>query len=581
MFAKLITPTSLEDFAGSTVFRRGREYFADGAVGPLRVTAGRIAARVEGTEPYRVELLAADDELDYSCTCPHAADGYFCKHCVAVGLAWLDEQGDGGRKKATAPGKKKKRDPWRDIREYLAAQPQDGLIELLLKVAERDDRLYQSLLLKAERSGGDVAVAFRRAIDEATRIDDFLDWREAGSFADTIDEVVDSLAELLKPDTAAVLAELAEYAIERVERALGQIDDSNGSVGDVVRTLGELHRKACAMARPEPIDLAGRLFRLEMTLPIGVCSFSATTYRDVLGKEGLRRYRELAESEWSKISPRQQRDSEFDSHRFRITQIMEQLAKASGDIDALVAIKARDLSWGYDYLAIAEILHGAGREDEALEWAERGLAAFPNRPDNRLRDFLAAAYLKRKRDDEALRLIWVQFEERPCLEYYRKLHEVAKCLGIWPAQRDRALALIARVTAREAMKPGLWKSRPSVPNQSLRLEIALWEKDLDASWAAAQEGVCDRDLLITLANKLEPSRPDDAVALYRRVVPPIVEQTNNSAYEEATKLVRRIGKLMHGQKRGSEFAEYLAELRVRFKAKRNFIKLLDGVGRGR
>lgn len=580
MFAELITPATLEEFAGSTAFRRGRDYFVDGAVGPLRVTDGRIAARVEGTEPYRVELLAAGEELDYSCTCPRAADGYFCKHCVAVGLAWLGEQG-GSRKKAAASGKKKKRDPWRDIREYLAAQPEDALIELLLNVAERDDRLYQSLLLKAERSGGDVAVAFRRAIDGATTVDDFLDWREAASFAGNIDEVVDSLAELLKPDTVAVLVELAEYAIERVERALEQVDDSSGSVGDVVRTLGELHRKACVMARPEPTDLAGRLFRLEMKLPIGVCSFNADIYRDVLGEKGLRRYRELAGSEWSKISPRQQRDSEFDSHRFRITQIMEQLAKASGDIDALVAIKARDLSSGYDYLAIAEILHEAGREDKALKWAERGLTAFPKRPDNRLRDFLAAAYLKRQRDDEALRLIWVQFEERPCLEYYRKMHDVAKYLGIWPAQRERALALVAQATASGSVKPTCWRPGSLAPDYSLRLEIALWEKDLNGAWAAAQEGVCDRDLLITLAGRLEASRPDDAVALYRRVVPPIVGQTSNAAYEEAIRLVRKTGKLMRGQKRGSEFAEYLAELRVRFKAKRNFIKLLDGMGRGR
>lgn len=586
MLAKLITPATLEDFAGSTAFRRGREYFADGAVGPLRVTEGRIVARVEGTEPYRVELLVAGDELDSSCTCPRAADGYFCKHCVAVGLAWLAEQGGDGRKKVAAPkaaaaGKKKKRDPWRDIREYLAAQPQESLVALLLETAERDDRLYNALLLKAERGGGDVVAAFRRAIDEATRIYGFVDWREAGSFANNIDEVAKSLAELLKPDTAAVLVELAEYAIERLERALEQIDDSSGSVGDVVRDLGELHRKACAMARPEPADLAGRLFRLEMELPIGVCSFTAETYREALGKEGLQRYRELAEDEWSKISPRQQRGSEFDSHRFQITQIMEALARTSGDVDALVAIKSRDLSSGSDYLAIAEILHEAGREDEAVEWAERGLKAFPNRSDNRLRDFVAAACLKRNRNDEALRLTWVQFEERPCLEYYKKLHAVAKRLGIWPDQRKRALALVTQVIARQAVEHGRWKPRPSVPDHSLRVKIALWEKDFDGAWTTAQEGVCDRDLLITLAGKLEALRPEDAVTLYRRVVPPIVEQTSNAAYEEAIRLVRRIGKLMRGQQRGSEFAGYLAELRVRFKPKRNFIKLLDGVARSR
>ncbi len=76
----------------------------------------------------------------------------------------------------------------------------------------------------------------------------------------------------------------------------------------------------------------------------------------------------------------------------------------------LVAIKAKDLSSGYRYLGIAEILTKSKRHDEALDWAERGLRAFPDRPQDGLRDFLVAAYLKRKRNDEALQLTWIQFE---------------------------------------------------------------------------------------------------------------------------------------------------------------------------
>ena len=46
----------------------------------------------------------------------------------------------------------------------------------------------------------------------------------------------------------------------------------------------------------------------------------------------------------------------------------------------------------------------ADRHDEAMQWAERGLTADTARPDNRLRDFLVAVYLKSKRFDEALQL---------------------------------------------------------------------------------------------------------------------------------------------------------------------------------
>lgn len=168
-------------------------------MGRLRLADDSIGAEVQGTHPYRVELRDEDGDLAYDCTCPRAADGYFCKHCVAVGLVWLEESGP---EEAARAERAKRRNPWQGIQDYLAAQPAETLIELLLDVVRRDDRLYQSLRLKAEWTGGagDRVAAFRRAIDEATRIHGFVDWREVGAFAGNLAQVVDALAELLAPD---------------------------------------------------------------------------------------------------------------------------------------------------------------------------------------------------------------------------------------------------------------------------------------------------------------------------------------------------------------------------------------------
>lgn len=566
----LITRDLLKDLAGTKAFQRGEEYFFSGAVERLLVSSGKITAKVVGSEAYRVQLWEVEDDLGFDCSCPRAGDGYFCKHAVAVGLAWLAQSS------GTMPGRKG-RELWREIRQYLSGQPVDVLVDLLMDVSQRDDRLFKSLSLKAERSlGGDGVEAFRHAIDEATRTGGFVDWREAADFASAIGQVADSLAELLKPDSAATLVELTEYAIERVEQSLEEVDDSNGEVGDVVYRMGELHFDACRMARPDPEALAERLFRLETTLPFKLPEFDPLSYQEVLGKEGLRRYRELAEAEWAKIKPGD-RAGGFDYHRSNITRLMENLVEATGDVEELVAIKSRDLSTSHRYLDIAETLAEAKQMDKALEWAERGLTAFPGRPDNRLRDFLVAAYLKRKRFDEGLRLTWVQFEEHSGLDTYKKLHGVASQVGDWPAQRERALKLLVETIQREASETTRWKPQSSAPNYSRRVEIALWEADLDAAWTAVQQGVCDISMMIELADRLEPSRPDDALKLYRRVIPPIVEETNNAAYAQAIGLIRRIGKLMPDRKETQEFSDYLAELRVRFKPKRNFIKLLDDV----
>lgn len=113
MLADLITPHTLHELAGTAAFQRGEAYFSEGIVGHLIADDDAITARVQGTATYRVELIGDDDELAYDCTCPRAADGYFCKHCVAVGLAWLTER-------AWTAESGRDDDPGKLIREYLA-----------------------------------------------------------------------------------------------------------------------------------------------------------------------------------------------------------------------------------------------------------------------------------------------------------------------------------------------------------------------------------------------------------------------------------------------------------------------------
>ena len=67
---------------------------------------------------------------------------------------------------------------------------------------------------------------------------------------------------------------------------LGSVVHAQGA--DLQR-LGELHLKACKLARPNPKELAERLFRCETSSPFDSFYDSARTYRDVLGDAGLQR----------------------------------------------------------------------------------------------------------------------------------------------------------------------------------------------------------------------------------------------------------------------------------------------------
>lgn len=76
--------------AGTKSYWRGLTY--RDAVLSLRVYSRHVAARVRGSDDdaYVVELSWSGTHLAGSCSCPHGSEGFFCKHCVAVGLVLLD-----------------------------------------------------------------------------------------------------------------------------------------------------------------------------------------------------------------------------------------------------------------------------------------------------------------------------------------------------------------------------------------------------------------------------------------------------------------------------------------------------------
>ncbi len=80
-----------------------------------------------------------------------------------------------------------------------------------------------------------------------------------------------------------------------------------------------------------------------------------------------------------------------------------------------------------------------------------------------------------------------------------------------------------------------------------------------------------------LAAVREADHLQDALAIYRARIAPLVEITNKAAYERAIELLQKVRKLMQRLRRETEFDDYLTALKVEYKRKRNFIKLLDAM----
>ena len=586
-----LTRTTLKRLTDERSWERGEVYFEDGAVYALLEDGDAVQAKVRGQRNYRVRLYVEGGEWDGECSCPMGDAGVFCKHCVAVGLACIDA-GLITAKGASGCGNASRRKENREqacpavtldnLRQFLLKQRNEELVHIIMQQVLEDDRLRESLLMKVARQrpeGLDIAT-FRSAIDSATDTGGFVDYNTTFGFARGIEEVVNSVAQLLEEGHPDAVIELSERALERCEEALGMMDDSNGEMTGLLGRIQEMHHAACVAAKPDSEELAHRLFDWEMATDWDTFYGAAEAYADVLGKKGLKVYRQLAELAWKevpKLGPGVDRRS-FEGSRSRLTSIMESLARADGDVEALVAVKRRDLSSPYQYLKIAEIYKKAGEADRALRWAEDGIKAFPNRPDERLRDFLANEYHRRKRHDDAMALVWANFVERPYLHPYQELKRHATRARVWNAWREKAIGHIRTAicrTRRESANRSTFGMMNT--DHSTLVEILLWENKPEKAWEEAQAGGCDERLWMQLAKLREKQHPADSLEIYRRQVEPIINHKNKDAYREAVAMIKKVGELMRRVGRSKDFTAYVASIRDTHRRKRNLLALLDHV----
>ena len=223
----------------------------------------------------------------------------------------------------------------------------------------------------------------------------------------------------------------------------------------------------------------------------------------------------------------------------------------------------QDLSDASRYARIAKACLEAKRYDEALAWAEKGLAAFPK--DFALREMAAAEYHRRARHGDAVKLMWAAYVENPCLQRYQHLKQHAKQAADWPEWRDNAIGLVRQRTA--AVKGRF--------DHSLLVEIFLDDAQADEAWNEAQKGGCAVYQWLTLAMTRERDHPGDAAPIYLRQIETDLSRIDNGKYDNTVALLIRMAGVMKRIGASAEFARQLEAFRFKYRVKRNFIRLLD------
>ena len=143
-----------------------------------------------------------------------------------------------------------------------------------------------------------------------------------------------------------------------------------------------------------------------------------------------------------------------------------------------------------------------GRDDDALAWAQRGIAETDGWPVAKLYDLAEGVYARRNARAEVVTLRWNQHRRMTSSTTYALLREAAEAAGVWDTERS---------SARSVLEAG---------DLGGLVDALLADGELEAAWTVAVDHPDwdpGRRRWKRLAESREASHPADAMAVYFRL----------------------------------------------------------------
>ncbi|MET8312270.1 DUF6880 family protein [Micromonospora sp. NPDC005173] len=405
--------------------------------------------------------------------------------------------------------------------------------------------------------------------DELTVLVDRLRWdrrqdpyRGRREFSQTARQVADECDRLVAEARADLTVPVLRKAVDRITRALMYLDDSSGIIGDDLQELMDLYAKACAAALPNPVSLAGWLVKLECDGP-GWPRIRLAGFAPALGERGIAEVERLVTERACTADP------ESWTAAFAVRDLREQLAEVSGDVDRYVAVLAEHLTNAVQYQRIAEALRAAGRWDEAIDWARRGVAANAGSPyTDRLRDLLVDMLVAAGDTSGAVRVRWEEFARHPTTAGYRSLIDTVGTAGGDDPTARAMEVLRDRVDQQPAYASELIDVLLEVGRDDEAWRVALHHR----RWLGGPQWQ-------TLLHRRAATHPEEVIQPYRDLVEQaILNSADKRRYRQAVALLTALRAVYQAAGKPAAFGRYLAELRVEHKRRPTFLKTLDAAG---
>ncbi|OBI81561.1 SWIM zinc finger domain-containing protein [Mycobacterium sp. 1245805.9] len=545
-----LSESALLDVAGDRSYARAEDYVR--YVRGLRITGEKAHASVQAKRVYTVELDWSGPQPDGFCTCPHAADGHFCKHLVAVGLAVIDSGAVDDANRLTSA-----------LEATVQAMDVDELRGLVMTLARRDDELRRLLEIRASASGDDTTAKaeFEARVRHALEFRGFVDYRESYTVAAAADRVLDELERHLNTGPAEIVRPALLCALTLLRTITGNADDSSGVIGGECQRAADLFAQACRLGAPDPAELAGWLVTFRSTSP-GWPTLTLADFVDAFDDHALAIYRAAVADLDRQHAGRDQWS------RFEVDTMLLELADHDGDVDrAIELLSEREHP---QYGAIIARLRLAGRADEVVSWIDRAVAEGRISSHGGGNDYwlspstVAETYRGLGRIDDAIAVLRNEFVRRPTVLAFRSLLDFASTIDRADTERTWAFDHAREV----AGGPGAG---------SLLVQLSLSEGDVDAAWEAADcygPGWAWQEL----ARQGAETRPVAAADLYRPKLEKDLRYPNSKLYPEIAATLATMARLYEKGSRSADFASYIAKLRQDYGRRPALMKALNAKG---
>lgn len=555
--------------AGEAAFGRGVAYYQQGMVVDWHLSNTTVTATVEGSETYHVKLKLLKRGLEGSCDCPASEGIDFCKHCVAVALAYRSDRAEQQR---LAQGNDSER-----IRGYLEQLDKTSLIDNLASLIDSDPYLHQRWLLRADSALGTLDhKALKKRITAALPLKrELYRYSQVKAYFANAEPTIETLTEQLPSLSPEKSLTLIDYALSRLSRVLESIDDSGGFRFPIEQQLQELHVQTLKQLA-WPVDKQAKyLYDIISSGQEDTYAAIPSAYNDVLGEDGLAAYNALLQAELDKLPPLPANATWDTEYRYiRLTMPLMDHAKERRDIDAMLALYAKTASKPLDCLRAAQACVELGAWEHLPEWIER-LRRLPKPQHQRFqieRQRLEIQLnLHQSKIEAAAKQLWALYQHTFCLDDYKWLCDIADAYQLEEDYRQQVTRWLKEQLITPKANGASTKAYAHVRYANCLLEIYLNEDDLPQALMLCETYQVDPSLLYQVARKAPPQA---SLPLYRRLAESHIQVTQNSHYQQAVKLLKELKGRLTTDAQHEAFTQLLNDLAHDFKAKRNFIKYL-------